>query len=49
MRHVLAHEYGVVNLEKVYDVISRHLQSLVAELARLIPLLETQVGWSDEG
>ena len=26
MRHVLAHEYGVVNLEKVHDVASRHLE-----------------------
>jgi uncharacterized protein with HEPN domain len=49
MRHVLAHEYGVVNLEKVYDVATRHLQSLVVDLMPLIASLETQVGWLDEG
>ena len=47
MRHVLAHDYGVVNLDKVHDVVTRHLPSLIADLGLLINALETEVGWSD--
>jgi len=49
MRHVLAHDYGVVNLDKVYDVVTRHLPLLIAELEPLIKAIETEVGWADEG
>lgn len=49
MRHVLAHEYGVVNLEKVYDVTAHQLQSLVAGLEPLIKTLESEVGWEEGG
>jgi uncharacterized protein with HEPN domain len=49
MRHVLAHDYGVVNLDKVYDVVTRHLPSLITDLGLLIKTLETEVGWTDEG
>ena len=48
MRHVLAHDYGVVNLGKVYDVVTRHLPSLIANLEPLIQALEAQVGWNEE-
>jgi len=48
MRHILAHDYGAVNLEKVHDVASRHLPLLVAELAAVIRALEEEVGWSEE-
>lgn len=47
MRHVLAHEYGVVNLEKVYDVTTRHLQPLIDALVPLIEQLETEAGWGN--
>jgi uncharacterized protein with HEPN domain len=49
MRHVLAHDYGVVNLDKVHDVVTRHLPSLIEDLGPLIKALETEVGWTDEG
>lgn len=45
MRHILAHDYGVVNLDKVYDVVTRHLPSLIANLVPLISELENDVGW----
>jgi uncharacterized protein with HEPN domain len=45
MRHVLAHNYGTVDLEKVYDVVATHLPPLLAELGMLIPSLEKDVGW----
>jgi uncharacterized protein with HEPN domain len=49
MRHVLAHDYGVVNLEKVYDVVTCHLGPLIADLEHLIRSLESEVGWTEEG
>jgi len=48
MRHILAHDYGVVNLDKVHDVVTRHVPALIAELEPLIAALEHDVGWSDE-
>jgi len=48
MRHILAHDYGVVNLDKVYDVVTRHVPALIAELEPLIAALEHEVGWFDE-
>jgi uncharacterized protein with HEPN domain len=45
MRHVLAHDYGVVNLEKVYDVATRHLQPLIDALMPLIKALEAEANW----
>ena len=45
MRHVLAHDYGTVDLEKVYEVVTVHLPELLAHLATLIPSLEKDVGW----
>jgi len=48
MRHVLAHDYGAVNLDKVYEVVTQHLPDLLACLTPLIAELEEQVGWRDE-
>jgi uncharacterized protein with HEPN domain len=45
MRHVLAHDYGTVDLEKVYEVVSVELPNLLAHLAALIAALEEDVGW----
>jgi len=45
MRHILAHDYGTVDLEKVYEVMMVDLPELVAHLASLIPALEKDVGW----
>lgn len=49
MRHILAHDYGVVNPDKVHDVVTQHVPSLIAELEPLIRALETEVGWTEEG
>ena len=48
MRHVLAHDYGAVDLEKVYDVVTEDLPVLLDHLRRLIAALEEDVGWRDE-
>jgi uncharacterized protein with HEPN domain len=45
MRNVLAHEYGTVVLDKVYEVVTDHLPDLLTRLAPLIELLEQDVGW----
>ncbi len=47
MRHILAHDYGVVNADKVYSVVTRHLPPLLAELESLIAALEKDVGWDE--
>jgi len=48
MRHVLAHEYGAVDLERVYGVVTEQVPRLLAHLGALIASLEKNVGWSDE-
>jgi len=45
MRHVLAHEYGAVILDKVYEVVTEHVPELLARLGPLIEELEKDVGW----
>ena len=45
MRNVLAHEYGTVVLDRVYDVVVDHLPELLSQLKPLIALLERDVGW----
>jgi uncharacterized protein with HEPN domain len=45
MRHILAHHYGIVNLDKVYDVVTGHLPELVQDLEPLIRVLEHEVDW----
>jgi len=47
MRHVLAHEYGAVILDKVYEVVTEHVPELLARLAPLIEELEKDVGWDE--
>jgi uncharacterized protein with HEPN domain len=50
MRNVLAHDYGAVDLAKVYVVASRHLPELLEHLGPLIASLERDLGWTnDEG
>jgi uncharacterized protein with HEPN domain len=49
MRHVLAHDYGAVNLEKVYAVAKEHPPDLIRHLEPLIAELEQETEWSDEG
>lgn len=48
MRHVLAHEYGTVVLDKVYEVVTIHLSDLLFQLGPLIESLERDVGWKAE-
>lgn len=49
MRHVLAHHYGAVDLEKVYHVAVTELARLGPKLAQLIADLERELGWQDRG
>ena len=44
MRNVLAHDYGAVDLEKVYEVVTVHVPDLLAQLGTLIPALATDGG-----
>jgi uncharacterized protein with HEPN domain len=44
MRHILAHDYAFVNLVRVHEVVTRHLEPLIAELAPLIEALESETG-----
>jgi uncharacterized protein with HEPN domain len=45
MRNVLAHDYGTVVLDKVYEVVTDHLPVLLARLGPLIRSLEQDIGW----
>ena len=47
MRHVLAHDYGAVSLDRVHDVVIHHLEPLLADLTPLIQVLEDEVGWEE--
>lgn len=48
MRHVLAHDYGTVDLDKVYRVVTEHLPDLLTQLAALIKALEKDIGWKED-
>lgn len=48
MRHVLAHDYGTVMLDKVYEVVTVHLPDLLVQIEPLIAALERDVGWSGD-
>jgi len=48
MRHVLAHDYGTVVLDRVYEVVTIHLPELLAQLSPLIESLEEDVKWQDD-
>ncbi len=47
MRHVLAHDYGTLDLDKVYNVVTEHLPALIPDLEALIKKLEGSVGWTE--
>ncbi|MFW6119244.1 MAG: DUF86 domain-containing protein [Planctomycetota bacterium] len=47
MRNVLAHEYGTVDLEKVYSVVTDDMPELLSRIRPLIAELEREVGWHD--
>ena len=47
MRNVLAHDYGVLIPEKVYEVVTEHVPELLERLGPLIAALEAEVGWDD--
>ncbi len=49
MRNVLAHDYGVVMPEKVYEIVTVHVPELLDRLGPLIATLEAEVGWDDSG
>jgi uncharacterized protein with HEPN domain len=48
MRNILVHDYGAVDLGKVYDVVHEHVPRLLRQLAILIPALERDAGWTDD-
>ena len=48
MRHILAHDYGAVNLDKIYEVVRERLPELLPQIAALIADLEKGVRWSDD-
>lgn len=48
MRHVLAHDYGAIDVAKVHHVVSHHLPSLLEEITLLIEVLESELGWSTD-
>jgi uncharacterized protein with HEPN domain len=49
MRHVLAHDYGTVDLDKVYEIVTEHLPELLTRLVVLIKTLEKDAGWKEDG
>ena len=49
MRNVLAHEYGTVVPDKIYEVVTDHLPELLIRPAPLIESLEQDVGWQPGG
>lgn len=48
MRHVLAHDYGTVDLDRVYRVVTEQLPGLLTHLGALLAGLEQDVGWSEK-
>jgi uncharacterized protein with HEPN domain len=48
MRHVLAHDYGAVDLPTIFSVVVDQIPDLIRELAALISLLESETGWRDD-
>ncbi|MEW6267471.1 MAG: HepT-like ribonuclease domain-containing protein [Thermodesulfobacteriota bacterium] len=45
MRHVLAHDNGAVDIERVYSAVTENLPELIERLGGLIASLERVVGW----
>ena len=48
MRNVLAHDYGTIDLERVYGVVTEQLPGLLTHLRVLIASLEQEVGWRED-
>lgn len=48
MRNVLAHDYGAVDVGKVYRVVTEHVPELIVRLKILIATLEKEVNWTDD-
>jgi uncharacterized protein with HEPN domain len=48
MRNILAHDYGAVDLERVYTVIIDYLPDLIKRVNDLISTLERDVGWKTD-
>ncbi|HPC46258.1 MAG TPA: DUF86 domain-containing protein [Candidatus Latescibacteria bacterium] len=49
MRNVLAHDYGTVDLPRVYEVVTDHLPALLGHTTALIARLERETNWQAEG
>ena len=49
MRNILAHDYGAVDLERVYTVVTRDLSDLLEHMHELISSLEEELGWREDG
>lgn len=47
MRNILVHDYGAVDLERVYHVVTEHLPLLMESVDGLIAALEREVGWQE--
>ncbi|MFH1069150.1 MAG: HepT-like ribonuclease domain-containing protein [Candidatus Glassbacteria bacterium] len=48
MRNVLAHDYGAVDLDRVYTVVTEHLPAMIKHIRDLIVTLEKEVGWREK-
>jgi len=49
MRNILAHDYGALDLERVYSVVMKEMTELLEHINKLISSLEQEVGWREEG
>lgn len=47
MRHILAHDYGAVNLDRVYSIAKNDLPELIARIEPLIADLERETDWRE--
>jgi len=48
MRNILAHDYGAVDFERVYSVVTDHLPELIERVGDLISTIEAEVGWQED-
>ena len=48
MRHILAHDYAAVNLDRVYAVVKERLPELLKHLEPLVARLERETDWADD-
>ena len=49
MRNILAHDYGAVDLERVYTVVTEDLEELLEHVNELISSLEKELDWREGG